>query len=143
MRCRRAHALRHLNVDESFIVDYFLEVTLLDDGLRDERQVQSCTLFSGWDVVEVEILDVEAHELSILCGNDAIQEDLGCDEVRCFGLHGSGVTHPWKNLNTCGSKCKTFRRTSCAAAISIPKFTMGACVLKSARACPVFPKVAI
>ena len=33
------HALRHLNVDESFVVDYFLEVTLLDDGLRDERQV--------------------------------------------------------------------------------------------------------
>jgi hypothetical protein len=38
-------------------------------------------------MVEVEILEVDAHEFGSRCGDDAVHETFGCGEVGRFGRH--------------------------------------------------------
>ena len=43
--------------------------------------------------VEIQILEIDAHELGVRHGYNTVEEDLGCSKIDCFSAYISGLVY--------------------------------------------------
>lgn len=87
------HAFADFNVDKTLFINNGCEIVLVNDWLWDDRDVDTHVFVTCHGIVEVEILDVHAHEFGIRGADDTVEEDLGCGDAGCFGADVMGVVN--------------------------------------------------
>ena len=84
------HSTANFHVDFT-IVDLVHEVVFIDDFLWDHLDGQEHVLVSFHGCTQVEILDVNAHEFCMWCGDYAVEGHFGSGEICDFGADIAGV----------------------------------------------------
>ena len=68
------HSVSNFNVDVAIFGDFGWEIILLDKILGKVPELEAHVFISGHESVEVEIFDIDGHELGIGGGNDAVEK---------------------------------------------------------------------
>jgi len=84
------HAFGDFNVD-IILVHKGCKIVLLEDLGGNGAHGDSHVLRAFHVSVQVEVLDVHAHESATSCGEDAVEEEFGSDETRGLGAGLAGV----------------------------------------------------
>lgn len=84
------HAFVDLHIDIA-IANKGTKVVLVKNGLGDEGYWDHHVLWAGEDGVQVEVLDVHAHEHGVGSGDNAVENEFGCGETSRLGTDISWV----------------------------------------------------
>ena len=91
---KAVHSSTDLNVHISIKGDHVGQSILVHDVVGEIAQFEPHVFVALHGGVEVEILDVDGHELCTGGGNDTVQEELDHHEVHGWGATFTGVVDP-------------------------------------------------